>query len=166
MTEERYREPGSSWWLLAWGPGLAAFGLLFEVLAGGPVHLLSWLVLAAAAVVTAAVPVNARRRLVTVRVTRAAVQFGQETLPLADLAEVDDVGAPVGAQVLGGFVAAPGRTQEVPLRLVDGRTVIGWSRDPDRLREVLRGSLDRPPGPKLDGPEFDGPEFDGPEFDG
>lgn len=148
------------------GPGLAAIGLLLEVLAGGPVHLLSWLVLAAAAVITTAVPVNARRRLVTVRVTAVAVHFGLETLPLADLAEVDDVGVPVGAQVLGGFVAAPGRTQEVPLRLVDGRTVIGWSRDPDRLRTVLRGSLDRPPGPKSSRPKVDEPKVDGPKFDG
>ncbi|MPZ64788.1 MAG: hypothetical protein GEU83_04475 [Pseudonocardiaceae bacterium] len=103
MTDDRYREPGSSWWPLAWGPGLATFGLLFEALAGGPVHLLAWTVLAAVAVITAAVPVNARRQLVTV----------------------------------------PRGTREVPLRLVDGRTVLGWSRDPDRLRAALLEAFDQ-----------------------
>lgn len=143
VTGERYREPGASWWPLSWGPGLAAVGLVFELLADGPVHLLTWLVLAAVAVITAAVPVNARRRLVTVRVTPVAVHFGHETLPLADLAQVDDVGAPAGAQVLGGFAAVPSRTVEVPLRLVDGPIVIGWSRHPDRLRAALRETLER-----------------------
>lgn len=142
VTGERYREPGASWWPLFWGPGLAALGVAFELLTGAQVHLVTWLVLAAVAVITAAVPVNARRRLVTVRVTPVAAHFGQETLPLADLAQVDDVGAPVGAPVLGGFAAVPARTVEVPLRLVDGRTVLGWSRHPDRLRAVLRETLE------------------------
>lgn len=150
MTDERYCEAGSSWWPLTWGPGLAAGGLLLEVFAGGTVHLLSWLALAAVAAVTAAVPVSARRRLVTIRVTPVAVHFGRESLPLADLAEVDDVGAPVGARVLGGFASVPSRTQQVPLRLVDGRVVLGWSRYPDSLRAVLREELDRRSGPKLD----------------
>ncbi len=145
MTGERYHEPGASWWPVTWGPALAAVGLLFEVIVGDRVHLLTWLVLAALAVITAAVPVNARRRLATVRVTPVAVHFGQEALPLADLAQVDGVGAPVGAPVLGGFAAVPSRTRELPLRLVDGRTVLGWARDPDGLRAVLRETLDRPP---------------------
>lgn len=144
-TGERYREPGASWWPVVSGPALAAVGLLAELIAGGRTHLLGWLVLAALAAITAVVPVNARRRLATVRVTPVAVHFGQEALPLADLAEVDDVGAPVGAPVLGGFAAVPSRTREVPLRLVDGRTVVGWARDPDSLRAALRETLDRPP---------------------
>lgn len=138
MTDERYREPGAGWWPLASGPGLAAVGLLFEAFAGGPLHLLTWTALAAVALITAAVPVVARRRLATVRVTPEVVCFGQETLPLVDLAEVDDVEAPAGARVLGGFAAAPRGTREVALRLVDGRTALGWSRDPDSLRTVLR----------------------------
>lgn len=160
MTGDRYREAGSSWWPLAWGPGLAGFGLLFEVLAGGPVHLLTWLALAAVAVITAAVPINARRRLVTVRVTPVSVHFGQEVLPLADLADVDDVGTPVGAKVLGGFATAPSRTEEVPLRLVDGRTVVGWSRDPDRLRAALRPAPAGHGRPKFEYPKFEDPTFD------
>jgi hypothetical protein len=152
VTEQRYREPGASWWPVTWGPGLAAVGLLLEVIAGGRVHLLTWLVLAALAVITAAVPVNARRRLATVRVTPVAVHFGQEALPLADLAEVDGVGAPAGAPVLGGFAAVPSRTHEVPLRLVDGRTVLGWSQDPERLRAVLRERLASPPPGPADAP--------------
>lgn len=136
-----YLERGARWASVAVVPALAALAAVAELLVGGPVHLLGWLVLALVGAAGAAVLVRARRSLVTVRVTPAEVRFGQESLRVADLAEIDDVGASLGARVMGGGWAAPRRTHEVPLRLVDGTTVLGWARHPERLRVAVRGLL-------------------------
>lgn len=136
-----YLERGARWGSVAVVPLLVALAGGAEALAGGPVHLVGWLLLASAGTAGAAVLVRARRALVTVRVTPNEVRFGQEALAVSELAEVDGVGASLGARVLGGGWAAPRRTEEVPLRLVDGTTVLGWARHPERLREVLRGLL-------------------------
>lgn len=136
-----YLERGARWGSVAVVPGLVALAVATEVLAGGQVHLIGWLLLAAAGAAGTAVIVRARRALVTVRVTPKEVRFGQEALAVSDLAEVDDVGASLGARVMGGGWAAPRRTEEIPLRLVDGTTVLGWARRPDRLRAVLRELL-------------------------
>jgi hypothetical protein len=136
-----YLEHGARWASVAVVPALAVVAIGAEALAGGPVHLLGWLLLAVAGAAGAAVIVRARRALVTVRVTPTEVRFGQERLAVSELAGVDDVGAQLGARVMGGGWAAPRRTDEVPLRLVDGTTVMGWARHPDQLRAVVRDLL-------------------------
>jgi hypothetical protein len=136
-----YLERGARWGSVAVVPALVALAVAAEVMAGGQVHLIGWLLLAAAGAAGTAVLVRARRALVTVRVTPKEVRFGQETLAVSELAEVDDVGASLGARVMGGGWAAPRGTEEIPLRLVDGTTVLGWARRPDRLRTALRELL-------------------------
>lgn len=136
-----FTEPGSSWWPLAWGPGFALVGALVELALGGPVSTVAWVVFSVVLVGCALVVVRAKRRFGSVTVTQQVARFGEERLPAADIAAVDDVGAELGARVLGGGWSAPKGTTGVPLRLTDGSTVVGWARDGDRLRDALRGLL-------------------------
>jgi hypothetical protein len=58
-----------------------------------------------------------------------------------EIVEVDDVGMPVGARVLGGGWTVPKKFTEVPLRLVDDSVVVAWAKDPEALRAALRPLL-------------------------
>lgn len=136
----RYQEPGSTWWPVAWGPIFAGVGAGVEALSG-PVHAAAWLLVGLGLAVAAAVWVQARRRVCSVRLTTYALHQGRETLPVERIAEVDDVGAPVGARVLGGGWTVPKRFTEVPLRLRDKSVVLAWAKDPDALRVALRPLL-------------------------
>lgn len=131
-----YAEPGSSLWPVLWGPGFAVAGALVE-LASGPVHVLAWVVVGIVLGGLAFVWVQARRRVCAVRLTTAALTQGRESLEVGKLAEVDDVGASVGARVLGGGWSVPRKFTEVPVKLTDGSTVLAWARDGDALREAL-----------------------------
>ncbi len=51
------------------------------------------------------------------------------------------MGGELGARVLGGGAWVPKGTTDVPLRLTDGSTVVGWARDGHGLRDALRGLL-------------------------
>ncbi|GDY29460.1 DUF3093 family protein [Gandjariella thermophila] len=132
-----YTERGSTWWPVLWGPAFALIGLGAEVVAGAP-HVAGWLLVGLALAVAAAVWVNARSKVYAVRLTPVALRQGREELPVARVAEVDDVGAPVGARVLGGGWAPPRGTTALPVRLDDGSVVLAWARDVDALREALR----------------------------
>jgi hypothetical protein len=112
-----FTEPGSSWWPVLWGPAFALVGAA----AGG-----------------AAVRVNARRRLFGVRLTTRVLTQGQEQLAVEHIAEVDDVGTPVGAKVLGGGWTVPRSLSGFPVRLNDGSVVLAWARDSEGLRNALR----------------------------
>jgi hypothetical protein len=139
-----YVESGASWWPVLWGPGFAAVGAVVEGFTPGPKHGLMWLLLAGILAVASAVWVYGRRRLCSVRITSSELRFGREALALARVEAVTDVGAPVGAKVLGGGWTAPRGTSEVPLRLDDGEVVLGWARDPVTFTEVLRPLVDKP----------------------
>lgn len=139
-----YAEPGSTWWPLLWAPGFAVGGIVFDAVAGGPGAVLVWLAGGVVVLGCVLVIVRSRRGMASVRVTPHGARFGQEVLPVAEVSAVDDVGASVGARVLGGGWFAPRRTEEVPLRLHDGSTVLGWARDPDALRDSLRPLLEEP----------------------
>lgn len=132
-----YSEPGAGWWPLSWGPAFALLGILVEALTPGPVRVFVWLLVAGVFSVAAAVWVHGRRRLCSVRVTSRTLALGREVVPLSRIAAVTDVGAPMGARVLGGGWTAPKGTGEVPLLLADGRVVLAWSRDPEALTRVL-----------------------------
>jgi hypothetical protein len=136
MTD-RYAEPGSSWWPVLWGPVFALVGGLVEATTG-PVHLIEWVVVGIALAGAAAVWVQARRRVHSVRLTGETLHQGREELAVARIAEIEDVGPPLGARVLGGGWTVPKRFTEVPLRLRDGSVVLAWARNPDGLRGALR----------------------------
>lgn len=77
------------------------------------------------------------------RVTRQELWQGREALPLSQIKEIDDVGTPVGARVLGGGWTVPRKYDELPIRLDDGTVVLAWAKDVDSLRDALnevRGS--------------------------
>ncbi len=136
-----FTEAGSSWWPLAWGPGFGLVGALVELALGGPVSTVAWVVFSVVLVGCALVVVRAKRRFGSVAVTPEEARFGEERLPVVDIAAVDDVGAELGGRVLGGGASVPKGTTDVPLRLTDGSTVVGWARDGDGLRDALRGPL-------------------------
>ena len=133
---ERYAERGSSWWPLLWGPVFAVAGGLVEATTG-PVHVLAWTVVGVALAVAAAVWVQARRQAFSVRLTHEVLYQGREELAVARIADIEDVGPPLGARVLGGGWTVPKRFTEVPLRLRDGSVVLAWARNPDALRGAL-----------------------------
>jgi Protein of unknown function (DUF3093) len=133
---ELYREVGSSWWPVLWGPGFAAAGALIE-LASGTLHGMAWLLTGLGLAVLATAWVSARRRVLSVRLTRQTLYQGRETLPVRRIAEVDDVGASMGAKVLGGAWVVPKRFTGVPLRLSDGSRVLAWAKDADALRAAI-----------------------------
>lgn len=135
-----YAEPGSRWWPLLWGPVFALVGAGVEALTG-PVHTVAWVVVGLVLFGLALLWVQARRRVCSVTVTAAALYQGREPLAVREIAEVDDVGLPVGARVLGGGWTVPKKFTEVPLRLADDSVVVAWAKDPDALRAALRPLL-------------------------
>ncbi|TVT48823.1 hypothetical protein FNH05_17545 [Amycolatopsis rhizosphaerae] len=136
MSEARYLEYGAKWRALSYGPLFALAGLLVELATGRP-HTVAWVLVALGLAVITAPWVQARRRFLTVRVTGTDLWQGREQVPLGQIAEVTDVGAPAGARVLGGGWSAPRQYDELPLRLTDGTVVIAWAKDVPALRAAL-----------------------------
>lgn len=139
-----YAEPGSTWWPVLWGPLFALVGVLVEVVSPGSVHPVAWVLVALALAAAAAVWVYGRRRVCSVRLTPASLSLGREELEISRIAEVTDVGAPVGARVLGGTWTVPKGTGEVPLRLTDDRVVLAWAKDPAALTAALARLVEKP----------------------
>jgi len=133
----RYVEAGSSWWPVLWGPIFALVGAGVEATTG-PVHAIAWTVVGLGLAVVAVVWVQARRKICSVQLTGDTLHQGREELPVERIAEVEDVGPPLGARVLGGGWTVPKRFTEVPLRLRDGSVVLAWAKNPDALRAALR----------------------------
>jgi hypothetical protein len=134
-----YREPGASGTALLCAPVFALVGYLIELITGGPVHIIAWVCVAAGLFALTAPWVYARRKFLSVRLTRATLWQGREELAVGRIAAVNDVGTPVGARVLGGGWTVPRKYDELPLRLDDGTVVLAWARD----AEALRSALDR-----------------------
>ena len=148
-------EPGGSWrplWAVA-----AAVGLLVvsaAVLPGPDVPPLAWGVAAVAVLGVIAIGCLSARRVWTVRVGEDGLSVGREQLALSavDVAHLGAAGSGVdaGAPVLGGGWSLPRGRTGLPLRLVDGRTVLVPTRDPAALRAALlagvRHASDRPTG--------------------
>jgi hypothetical protein len=135
-----YAEPGSTWWPVLWGPIFAVLGAVVEGLAG-PVHVIAWVLIGLGLAVAALVWVQARRRVCSVRLSHLALYQGREQLTVDRIAEVDEVGTPIGAKILGGGWTVPKKFGEVPLRLTDDTVVIAWAKDPEALRAALRPLL-------------------------
>ncbi|GAB3455105.1 hypothetical protein GCM10027436_57270 [Actinophytocola sediminis] len=132
-----FAEAGSTWWPVLWGPLFAAIGAGVEAMTG-PVHWLPWIVVGLGLGGGAIIWVSARRKVYLVRLTTGTLTQGREQLRVADIAEVTDVGVPVGAKVLGGGWTVPRKTSSVPLRLAGGSVVLAWARDDEGLLAALR----------------------------
>lgn len=133
-----YEEIGSSYWPLLWAPVFSLAGIGFDVVSGAPPHLFGWTVVGLVLLLFTALWVSARRRYLVVRLTPTTLTQGREHLPVDRIAEVDDVGTPVGTWVLGGGWSTPRKYGELPLRLTDGSVVLAWARDVESMKSALR----------------------------
>lgn len=141
-----YSEPGSTWWPLAWGPGLAMIGVVLDLMSGSSVQLLLWLPVAVLFLLVSAVWVSTRRRTRSLSLTPVTLRQGREEVAVADIVDVGEAGPAMGAVVLGGGWLVPNGTDGLALRLRDGRSVLGWAMDVEALAAALRrlitGDLD------------------------
>ena len=137
MTDVLFAEPGSSWWPVLWGPVFSGAGAALEA-GTGRVHTVAWVLVGIGLAGVAAIWVHTRRRLLSVRLTRISLTQGQESIEVRHIAEVDEVGTPAGARVLGGGWTVPRKFTDVPVRLDDGTVVLAWARDGEGLRSALR----------------------------
>jgi hypothetical protein len=132
-----YREPGVRWAAVLSGPVFALLGFLVEKVTGGPQHEIAWLLVGIGLFAITAPWVYARRKFLSVRVTRDTLWQGREPLVVHRIAAVADVGAPVGARVLGGGWTVPRKYDELPLKLDDGTVVLACARDVRALQSAL-----------------------------
>jgi hypothetical protein len=146
-----YAEPGSTWWPLAWGPGLAMVGVVLDLISGESVQVLLWLPVAVLFTLVSAVWVATRRKTRSLSLTPTTLRQGREELAVSEIADVGAAGPAMGAIVLGGGWLVPNGTDGVPLRLRDGRSVLAWARDADELVASLCQLLGiDPPGDRDD----------------
>jgi hypothetical protein len=132
-----YREPGVRWSAVLWAPGFALFGYLTELVTGGPQHVLGWILVAIGLFALTVPWVYARRKFLSVRVTRDTLWQGREALAVRRIVALTEVGAPIGARVLGGGWTVPRKYDELPLKLADGTVVLAWARDVVALQSAL-----------------------------
>lgn len=139
MSETRYLESGAKWTALLYGPVFALAGYLAELVTG-TTHAIAWVLVGLGLAAITAPWVHARRRFLTVQVTNTELWEGRESLPLTEIAETTDVGAPTGARVLGGGWSTPRKYEELPIRLNDGTVVLAWAKDVQALRAAIEGA--------------------------
>ncbi|MEV5714485.1 hypothetical protein AB0L41_11345 [Amycolatopsis mediterranei] len=137
MSDRLYAESGVSWAAIGWGPLFALVGALAELATGGPVHVVGWLMVGFALAVITLPWVYARRRFLSLEVTTEQLRQGREKVPAAQIADVTDVGTPVGARVLGGGWSVPRKYDSLPVKLADGTVVLAWAKDVEALRDAL-----------------------------
>jgi hypothetical protein len=137
VSERLYAESGVSWAAIVWGPVFAVVGALAELATGGPVHIVGWLMVGFGLGVITVPWVYARRRFLSLEVTTKELRQGREKVPAAQLAEVTDVGTPVGARVLGGGWSVPRKYDSLPVKLADGTVVLAWAKDVEALQDAL-----------------------------
>jgi hypothetical protein len=141
-----YVEPGGSWrpfWLVA--AALAVLLLLDVLLPGGDVPPLLWVVAIVAVLGIVGIGTLAAQRVWTVRVTDDQLSVGREQVALSQIdgehLRAVDAGVDAGAPVLGGGWSLPRGRTGLPLRLIDGRTVLVPTRDPAALHSALVAGL-------------------------
>jgi hypothetical protein len=137
VSDRLYAEPGVSWAAIGWGPVFALVGALAELVTGGPVHVVGWLMVGFALCVITMPWVYARRRFLSLEVTTEELRQGREKVPAAQLASVTDVGPQVGARVLGGGWSVPRKYDSLPVELADGTVVLAWAKDVEALQDAL-----------------------------
>ena len=142
---ETYVEQGGSWrpfWLVALA--LAVLLVLDVALPGGDVPPLLWVVAIVAVLGIVGAGTLSARRIWTVRVDDEALTVGRERVARSEI-DVDhlrqvDSGVDAGAPVLGGGWSLPKGRTGLPLKLIDGRTVLVPTRNPAALWSALSDS--------------------------
>jgi hypothetical protein len=137
VSDRLYAESGVSWAAIVWGPVFALAGALAELATGGPVHVVGWVMVGFGLCVLTVPWVYARRRFLSLEVTTEQLRQGREKVPAGQLAEVTDVGTPVGARVLGGGWSVPRKYDSLPVKLADGTVVLAWAKDVEALQDAL-----------------------------
>jgi hypothetical protein len=145
-----YVEHGGTWrpfWIVA--AACAVFLALDLALPGSDVPPLLWLVAIVAVLGVVGAGCLSARRVWTVRVDDQGLSVGRERVPLTDI-DVEhlravDSGVDAGAPVLGGGWSLPRGRTGLPLRLLDGRTVLAPTRDPAALYTALFDRLPQVP---------------------
>jgi hypothetical protein len=132
-----YREPGAKWSALVWGPLFAVAGFLTELVTGGVLHVLGWILVGLGLLAMTAPWIYARRRFLSVRVTRENLWQGREAVAVDTIVAVADVSPALGAKVLGGGWTVPRKFDELPIQLADGSVVLAWARDVEALQAAL-----------------------------
>ena len=125
---------------MLWGPLFALAGYLVELLTG-PASGVLWASVGLGLLLGAALWVNGRRQVCSVRLTPEELRQGRERVSVEEIAAVEDVGTPAGARVLGGGWTPPRGTTGVPIKMADGVVVLGWARDPESFLRALRGVM-------------------------
>lgn len=136
-----YHEPGVAWSALVWGPVFAVVGFLTELVTGASPHVVGWILVGLGLLAMTVPWVYARRRFLSVRVTRENLWQGREATPVKTIAAVEDVSAAMGAKVLGGGWTVPRKFDELPIELADGTVVLAWAKDVEALQDALRRAL-------------------------
>ncbi|HVK22208.1 MAG TPA: hypothetical protein VM677_12700 [Actinokineospora sp.] len=139
-----HTEPGSTWWPVLWGPVFAITGAVLELVTG-PVHWIAWAAVAVGLAGLTAGWVSARKRECSVELTAHRLRAGTETLAVERIVRVADEIPDAGARALGGGWTVPRKTDEVPLELDDGTTVLAWARDAAGLRAALSSLVESTP---------------------
>ena len=145
-ARDGYLESGGSWrtfWLVA--AALAVLLVLDVALPGPGAPAVVWVLAVLAVLGIVAVGTVSARRVWTVRVDGrgddAALTVGRERVPLGDVdpssLQAGGGGVDAGAPVLGGGWSLPRGRTGLPLKLIDGRTVLVPTRDPAALRAAL-----------------------------
>lgn len=137
MSDRLYAESGVSWVAIVWGPVFALVGALAELVTGGPVHVVGWLMVGAGLCAITVPWVYARRRFLSLEVTTKQLRQGREKVAADQLASVQDVGVPVGARVLGGGWSVPRKYDSLPVELADGTVVLAWAKDVEAFQDAL-----------------------------
>jgi hypothetical protein len=137
VSDRLYAESGVSWAAIVWGPVFALVGALAELVTGGPVHIVGWLMVGAGLCAITVPWVYARRRFLSLEVTTKQLRQGREKVAADQLASVTDVGVPVGARVLGGGWSVPRKYDSLPVELADGTVVLAWAKDVEALQDAL-----------------------------
>ena len=137
-----YVEPGGSWWPFWTVAGAFGLFLVWDLALPGPdVPPLLWAAAIVAVLGVVGIGCLSARRVWTVRVDADGLAVGREQVPLreVDAAALREAtaGVDAGAPVLGGSWSLPRGRTGLPLRLVDGRTVLVPTRDPAALRAAL-----------------------------
>ncbi|GAA1000989.1 membrane protein [Nocardiopsis tropica] len=116
-----------------------------------------WLLLGALAQLFVWLQVTAGRTHISVALTAEELRCGDETIPVAEIAEIlpgktpdhpkkatpEDFPAWSSARTMGKLAAVPRRRYGVGLKLTDGSTVQAWARNDYALRAALEPLLTR-----------------------
>ena len=146
--EVLFAEAGAPWWPVLIGPVVGIGGIALDRLSPGGATWWAWAAIGLLLLLPIALIVRTRRRLLAVRVTRATLVQGDESVPTADVVGVrpPDGSGRFGVRPFGGHPTVPRHLGVVVVTLDDGSRRAAWARDAEGLHGALgRVLADRAP---------------------